>query len=122
MRLNLPPDETTALPLAEQPDPKRPRLAEIPLDRPPEIGDLLRRDELQRVVGLGLAHQLADQIRARCRLRIVHDALELFERHLRIPQEVRSALLVDEAVARGGGEHRSIHMASPAGFEPALPP
>src|SRR5207244_12007424 len=101
MRLNLPPDETTALPLVEQPAPKGPRLAEVSLNRRPEIGDLLRRDELQRVVRLGLAHQLADQIRARRRLRIVHDALELFERHLRIPYEVRSALLVDETVAGG---------------------
>src|SRR2546426_11758181 len=77
MRLNLPPDETTVLPLVEQPAPKGPRLAEVSLNRRPEIGDLLRRDELQRVVRLGLAQQLADQIRARRRLRIVHDARTL---------------------------------------------
>lgn len=104
-RPNLPPDETTTLPLFEQPGPKRPRVSEVPFDGGPQIGDFLWRNELQRVVRLRLAHQLADQIRACRNEGVVHDALEFIERHLHVPKEVRPAVRADEAVAWSGSEH-----------------
>lgn len=73
------PDETMLRPLFEQPRPERARLAEVPFDRWPEAGHLLRGEVLQGVVGLCLPHQFANEIPTRSGLLIGECSLEFFE-------------------------------------------
>ena len=55
-------DTALSLPGLEEPVPALPALAGVAFDARPRLGDLLGRDEGERIVGLGLSDQLVEVV------------------------------------------------------------
>src|SRR3954469_19510739 len=103
--VSLSPDMPLRFPGLEQPGPEVAGLPQIALEARPELPDLAGGEEGEDVVRLGLPHELAGQVGADLRVRILEPGAELLQGHLGVPEEIGLPFRVDEALWRGRVEH-----------------
>ncbi len=103
--LSLPPDTPLGLPGREQPLPEGALVAKESLQAGPHLANGLCRDELEHVIGLGLAHQLAGEVGADLRIRILKALAELVDVQIAVPEKVRALLAVHHLLTGGRIQH-----------------
>src|SRR4051794_26977343 len=94
--VSLSPDMPARLPGLEQPGPEFPGLSQVAFEARPELPDLAGGEEGEDVVRLGLPHELAGQIGADLRIRILEPGAKLFQGHLGVPEEIGLSFRVDQ--------------------------
>ncbi len=104
-RVSLLPDATLAFPRLEEPRQELARAAETPGESRPEIPDFAGADEQEDVVGLGLAHELPDQIGANLRVGIRETLAELAERQIAVPEKVGTILRIGQPFPGREAQH-----------------